>query len=180
MSAQGAPADDPSFEQDEWLSWLHHDCDVRDNDVEFAGANVGSMGDTGNEKGSSIKDGSLKGTRPFYSETSDPANCMAFEDLLCNDALSEETPWLSSKEYYGVPSDSSVGSVDSFASAPRLRRRRRQARQHTSKARENDARKRRYQCTFCTDAFKTKHDWQRHETTMHLSLEQWKSVTQKV
>ncbi|KAJ3531583.1 hypothetical protein NM208_g8816 [Fusarium decemcellulare] len=29
-------------------------------------------------------------------------------------------------------------------------------------------------CTFCTDAFKTKHDWQRHETTMHLSLEQWK------
>ncbi|KAI5458680.1 hypothetical protein BGZ63DRAFT_362191, partial [Mariannaea sp. PMI_226] len=33
---------------------------------------------------------------------------------------------------------------------------------------------RRYQCTFCTDAFKTKHDWQRHETTMHLSLEQWK------
>lgn len=34
----------------------------------------------------------------------------------------------------------------------------------------------RYQCTFCTDPFKTKYDWQRHEATIHLSLEQWKYV----
>ncbi|KAL7912478.1 hypothetical protein GGI35DRAFT_252891 [Trichoderma velutinum] len=31
----------------------------------------------------------------------------------------------------------------------------------------------RYQCTFCTETFKTKHDWQRHEKSLHLSLEQW-------
>ncbi|KAF4988183.1 hypothetical protein FDECE_15159 [Fusarium decemcellulare] len=30
-----------------------------------------------------------------------------------------------------------------------------------------------FQCTFCTESFKTKHNWQRHEKSMHLSLEQW-------
>ncbi|GKZ73365.1 hypothetical protein AnigIFM60653_002002 [Aspergillus niger] len=32
---------------------------------------------------------------------------------------------------------------------------------------------RRFQCTFCTDTFKTKYDWQRHEKSLHLSLEEW-------
>ncbi|KAF4964204.1 hypothetical protein FSARC_7838 [Fusarium sarcochroum] len=31
----------------------------------------------------------------------------------------------------------------------------------------------RFQCTFCTETFKLKHTWQRHEKTLHLSLEQW-------
>jgi hypothetical protein len=31
-----------------------------------------------------------------------------------------------------------------------------------------------YQCTFCTETFKTKHDWQRHEKSLHLSLEMWR------
>ncbi|KAF2825710.1 hypothetical protein CC86DRAFT_382718 [Ophiobolus disseminans] len=30
-----------------------------------------------------------------------------------------------------------------------------------------------YQCTFCTETFRTKHDWQRHEKSLHLPLEQW-------
>ena len=30
-----------------------------------------------------------------------------------------------------------------------------------------------YQCTFCIKTFKTKYDWQRHETSIHLSLEEW-------
>ncbi|KAL9489416.1 hypothetical protein ACSS6W_001693 [Trichoderma asperelloides] len=30
-----------------------------------------------------------------------------------------------------------------------------------------------FQCTFCTETFKTKHDWQRHEKSLHLSIEQW-------
>jgi hypothetical protein len=30
-----------------------------------------------------------------------------------------------------------------------------------------------FQCTFCTETFKTKHDWQRHEKTLHLPLERW-------
>ena len=32
---------------------------------------------------------------------------------------------------------------------------------------------RRYQCTFCTETFTTKHNWQRHEKSLHLSLERW-------
>lgn len=31
----------------------------------------------------------------------------------------------------------------------------------------------RYQCTFCTESFKTKYDWERHEKSLHLSLETW-------
>lgn len=30
-----------------------------------------------------------------------------------------------------------------------------------------------FQCTFCAETFKTKYDWQRHEKTLHLSLERW-------
>lgn len=30
-----------------------------------------------------------------------------------------------------------------------------------------------YQCTFCTEIFKTKYDWQRHEKSLHLPLEKW-------
>lgn len=30
-----------------------------------------------------------------------------------------------------------------------------------------------FQCTFCTETFKTKHDWQRHEKSLHLPIEQW-------
>lgn len=30
-----------------------------------------------------------------------------------------------------------------------------------------------FQCTFCTETFKIKHNWKRHERCLHLSLEQW-------
>lgn len=30
-----------------------------------------------------------------------------------------------------------------------------------------------YQCTFCTDRFRTRHDWVRHETSLHLSLKRY-------
>ncbi|MBE3044205.1 homeobox domain-containing protein [Candidatus Bathyarchaeota archaeon] len=30
-----------------------------------------------------------------------------------------------------------------------------------------------YQCTFCTDSFRHKYDWTRHERTLHLALEKW-------
>ncbi|KAH7146207.1 hypothetical protein EDB81DRAFT_794658 [Dactylonectria macrodidyma] len=32
---------------------------------------------------------------------------------------------------------------------------------------------RRFPCTFCCDAFKTKYDWARHEKSLHLDLDQW-------
>jgi hypothetical protein len=30
-----------------------------------------------------------------------------------------------------------------------------------------------FQCTFCTDTFKTKYDWTRHEASLHLPLDRW-------
>ncbi|OAQ97214.1 hypothetical protein LLEC1_04780 [Akanthomyces lecanii] len=30
-----------------------------------------------------------------------------------------------------------------------------------------------FQCTFCTEDFQTKYDWQRHEKTWHLSIDRW-------
>ncbi|KAK2739686.1 hypothetical protein FQN57_006520 [Myotisia sp. PD_48] len=30
-----------------------------------------------------------------------------------------------------------------------------------------------FQCTFCTDSFPTKYDWQRHEKSLHLALDKW-------
>lgn len=30
-----------------------------------------------------------------------------------------------------------------------------------------------YQCTFCAQSFKKKHDWSRHEKSVHLTLESW-------
>ena len=36
-----------------------------------------------------------------------------------------------------------------------------------------DEKKRMFQCTFCTDTFKSKYDWTRHEKSLHLSLEKW-------
>ncbi|KAK2036611.1 hypothetical protein LZ31DRAFT_636497 [Colletotrichum somersetense] len=30
-----------------------------------------------------------------------------------------------------------------------------------------------YHCTFCAETFKTKYDWQRHEKSLHLSLDEW-------
>ncbi|EGY23399.1 uncharacterized protein VDAG_04837 [Verticillium dahliae VdLs.17] len=32
---------------------------------------------------------------------------------------------------------------------------------------------RKFQCTFCTETFAQKHGWQRHEKSLHLSLERW-------
>lgn len=32
---------------------------------------------------------------------------------------------------------------------------------------------RKFQCSFCNDCFKKKHDWQRHEKSQHLPLEKW-------
>jgi hypothetical protein len=63
----------------------------------------------------------------------------------------------------------SRGSFGSFGKRGRRRRR------HTSKpvAAPTAGPARQYQCTFCTETFKTKHDWQRHEKSLHLSLERW-------
>ncbi|KAI1431198.1 hypothetical protein GGR50DRAFT_101113 [Xylaria sp. CBS 124048] len=63
-------------------------------------------------------------------------------------------------------------SIPSFVRSNRGRRRRRRAAtQHTEKQLGQPPKT--FQCTFCTESFRTKHDWQRHEKSLHLSLERW-------
>jgi hypothetical protein len=76
----------------------------------------------------------------------------------------------SHKTVYSHGSKHSLGSMNSLKAKERRRRRRIPAR--APKDTEQDA-PRIFQCTFCTDRFKSKYDWQRHEKSLHLSLEKW-------
>lgn len=64
----------------------------------------------------------------------------------------------------------SHGSFGSFGKRGRRRRRHTATTIQTTTATKAQ---RQYQCTFCIESFKTKHDWQRHEKSLHLSLERW-------
>ncbi|KAI1874944.1 uncharacterized protein JN550_002373 [Neoarthrinium moseri] len=66
----------------------------------------------------------------------------------------------------------SFGSLPSFVRSNRGRRRRRRAPPRPSDEALLQPLKT-FQCTFCTETFRTKHDWQRHEKSLHLSLERW-------
>lgn len=65
----------------------------------------------------------------------------------------------------------SYGSFGSFGNRGRRRRRRQAPKPVTVNPASGPPRA--FQCTFCTETFKTKHDWQRHEKSLHLSLERW-------
>jgi hypothetical protein len=67
----------------------------------------------------------------------------------------------------------SFGSFNSFGGGNRGRRRRRRAAPKPVKTNVVPGPPKTFQCTFCTETFKTKHDWQRHEKSLHLSLERW-------
>lgn len=70
---------------------------------------------------------------------------------------------------------SSRGSYGSFSSSLAGKKdRRRRRRNVTAPVRPSvDDKRRIFQCTFCTDTFKSKYDWTRHEKSLHLSLEKW-------
>lgn len=71
-------------------------------------------------------------------------------------------------------SNHSHGSFGRFYSNEQVRRRRRRRQPAMLNDRTGrTGRERKFQCTFCTDTFKSKHDWTRHEKTLHLSLESW-------
>ncbi|CAE7178690.1 hypothetical protein P3342_002159 [Pyrenophora teres f. teres] len=71
---------------------------------------------------------------------------------------------------YSYGSRNSLGSMNSLKSKERRRRRRIPTRAPKASAEETQ---RMFQCTFCTDTFKSKYDWSRHEKSLHLSLEKW-------
>ncbi|KAL0942019.1 homeobox and c2h2 transcription factor [Colletotrichum truncatum] len=76
---------------------------------------------------------------------------------------------------YSHNSHASLRSVDPLSKASMKRRRRRGAAARPERRGLNPLAQapNTYQCTFCTETFKTKHNWQRHEKSLHLSLERW-------
>jgi hypothetical protein len=76
----------------------------------------------------------------------------------------------SNSSTHSFSSSISGGSFGCFYLDEPLRRRRRRRRQRKA-IKTTATHKRPFQCTFCTDTFRTKHDWTRHEKTLHLSLE---------
>ncbi|BCR85405.1 uncharacterized protein ACHE_20863A [Aspergillus chevalieri] len=87
-----------------------------------------------------------------------------------------------------VTSASSVGSRNSYASSdsaawsyhsgesmpfPLISRKSSNRSRKKRTRLQSSQKERRYQCTFCTDTFATKYDWNRHEKSVHLSLVSW-------
>lgn len=95
----------------------------------------------------------------------------------------------SSNSTFSLASSRSHRSKQSFASSQDRRRRRRAPLLHQRtnsltnnqptagkrgrNATGNGGKDRIFQCTFCTDTFPSKYDWQRHEKSLHLALERW-------
>ncbi|KAJ5155220.1 hypothetical protein N7492_008023 [Penicillium capsulatum] len=61
---------------------------------------------------------------------------------------------------------------------PSMRNRRRRRRPVRSKRPDHTDPQRVYQCTFCSDTFRTKFDWRRHEKALHLSVDKWHCAPQ--
>ncbi|PHH64582.1 hypothetical protein CDD81_4193 [Ophiocordyceps australis] len=100
---------------------------------------------------------------------------------LCNQssASSLGTSQTSNGSHGSAYSHASRNSLASFGSTPFSvrghRRRRRRATPQLDSESSTCATTplKTFQCTFCTETFRTKHDWQRHEKSLHLSLERW-------
>ncbi|KAL1851513.1 hypothetical protein Plec18167_008706 [Paecilomyces lecythidis] len=69
---------------------------------------------------------------------------------------------------------SSIGSYNSNSMDRKERRRRRKPSATSSTLSQQKTRGARiFQCTFCSDSFPAKYDWQRHEKSLHLALDKW-------
>ncbi|EEP82293.1 conserved hypothetical protein [Uncinocarpus reesii 1704] len=137
-------------------------------------------------------------TTPFHSRnpndaSSGPRRSNSRRTGSSNDdsSLSNVRPAKSSSGYSMDTAQSSISDMSfasvfshrssrsSFGSADTRDRRRRR---HKSAVGQNVFQKSRaariYQCTFCTDSFPTKYDWQRHEKSLHLALDKWTCAPQ--
>ncbi|KAK8080374.1 zinc finger domain-containing protein [Apiospora hydei] len=109
---------------------------------------------------------------PYVSGYSDDGSGRSIANLSSASSLSKsQSSGGSFASSFSHHSRGSVGSLPSFA---RTRGRRRRRRIPQRRSQENLGEKpKTFQCTFCTETFRTKHDWQRHEKSLHLSLERW-------
>lgn len=88
-------------------------------------------------------------------------------------ASSAHTSHSSGGSFASAFSHGSRGSFGSMSINRGRRRRRRTTPKHADQKTPLQAPLKTFQCTFCTETFRTKHDWQRHEKSLHLSLERW-------
>ncbi|KAK4193892.1 pah6 homeobox protein encoded by the pah6 protein [Podospora australis] len=116
----------------------------------------------------------------FSSGLSSPYSLNLTDDgsgrSLCDSAISSaNTSHSSTNSFASAYSFGSRRSFGSDGSMPRGRRRRRRKAAAAPAAASIPLRQplKTFQCTFCTETFRTKHDWQRHEKSLHLSLERW-------
>lgn len=70
----------------------------------------------------------------------------------------------------GPSSPSSATSTMSLMSTNQQTRRLQSSRSHAARSTDNN---KIFQCTFCCDTFSRKHDWARHEKSLHLNLDRW-------
>ena len=106
------------------------------------------------------------------SRGSDDNSSVSFSNHSSN---SRQYGWSSEESITSATRSSSRGlSPSTFAalSKPSKRRRRRRRAIPRRASVANDS-TRTFHCTFCTEEFKTKYDWQRHEKTLHLPLDRW-------
>lgn len=120
----------------------------------------------------------------LQSGLSSPYSSVHFTDdgsgrSICDSAISSANTSHSSGSFASAYSYGSRGSLGSGGSSMHRgrRRRRRKAAAPAAANMTNSTPLRQplktFQCTFCTETFRTKHDWQRHEKSLHLSLERW-------
>lgn len=118
--------------------------------------------------------------------SSDVSRDHGFSRLSDDNSAASLSTWSSESGWHDMSSEGSLNSGRSssagahsatYALRSNSRRRRRRRRTKTPHHRQRESHpesgRRPFQCTFCTEAFKTKYDWQRHEKTWHLSLDRW-------
>jgi hypothetical protein len=105
-------------------------------------------------------------------------NSSAWSQVRAASSTSLDTSFMSSGSYSGSHhshgsgySRDSRSSYHSFGSIGKKQKRRRRV--PPKPAKPETANTRPFQCTFCTDSFKSKYDWVRHEKSLHISLEKW-------
>lgn len=93
--------------------------------------------------------------------------------IAASDSTRSSASSSSASSAHSFGSNVSGSSGRFYAGVPTRRRRRRQRKKSPVSRGRTQLPERLYQCTFCTDTFKSKHDWVRHEKSLHLSLESW-------
>lgn len=133
-------------------------------------ARSGSSSSLNNSRGNS-----RQGSRAASSRRTSSEDDSAFSMFRAPSVSSLGTHQSSTSDFSRVSKGSTKGSRGSLASSIGDRRRRKRA-PMTQRAAAQNAKSRGariFQCTFCTDTFPAKYDWQRHEKSLHLALERW-------